>query len=564
MVNGSSPYRMGDWVIDPRQGSASRRDERVHLEPKAIELLNYLASRPGEVVSRAELLEAVWPGVIVSDEVITNAIAKLRRALGDEPKSPRIIETIPKRGYRILVPVTEALNQNARGKSLPPGLIAIVAAAAVLAVVGALLVTWYGGTGSDTAPTGHKSLPLPERPSIAVLPFVNLSDDKGQEYFVDGMTEDLITDLSRVSGLFVIARNSSFAYKGREVDLITVGRELGVRFIIEGSVRKLGDKLRINVQLLDAVSGGHLWAERFDSELNEVFSVQDRMAARVITALSVKMTSMEESYSNFQETYNPAAYQAFLKGWAAYQRDTPEDFASAIAHLEAAVKIDPAYGRALATLAAIYWDTYQKRWYRRLDISPISLSWQRANEYLEKSMVAPSPLAHKIRSSMLITNSRFDEAIKEARRAIAIDPNDPLGYVALAEALIFIGSPEEAESLVTRAMRLDPQNPVPYLSVLGKAQLVKGSLGEAISSLEEATRNSTENRLAWMALISAYGATSQTEKAKAALGVLDDLQRRDKLVSFTIANAREHWPFKVDGDRERFLDGLRKAGVSEW
>ena len=233
-------------------------------------------------------------------------------------------------------------------------------------------------------------------------------------------------------------------------------------------------------------------------------------------------------------------------------------------HFEKAVEEDPAYGRALAALSSIYWESYHKRWYRRLGVSPLSLAWQRANEYLEKSMVAPTPLAHKIASAMLVTNRRYDEAISEAERAIAIDSNDPLGYVALAEALIFTGSAEQAESLIQKAIRLDPQDPATYLAVLGKSQLIQGKFGDASLSLKRATQRNPDNRLAWMALISAYGLLGKTEEAGSAIRMLNNLQRRDKLVSFTVANAREHWPFKSKADQEQFLEGLRKAGVPKW
>ena len=556
-------YRVGEWTVEPARGLAYRRDESVHLEPKAAELLSYLASRSGQVVSRAELLDAVWPGVTVGDEVITNAVAKLRRALGDDPKSPKLIETIPKRGYQIVASACEPQTATAWR---PLSAWWRTAAAAVLLVILATGIIWLRPWGSnpDVATLIDPALPLPAKPSIAVLPFTNLSDDGQQEYFVDGMTEDLITDLSRISGLFVIARNSSFAYKGKAVDVKMVGRELGVRFIIEGSARKVGGKLRINIQLIDAVSGGHVWAERYDGNVEEVFSFQDNITAKIIAALSVEPDGLEKNLAAFQETDMPGAYEAFLKGWIAYRRETPADFATAIDHFKSAVAQDPAYGRAYAALAAIYWDTYRKLWHRRLGISPKTLTWQWAKEYLEKSMVAPTPLAHKIASAMLVANRRFDDAIAEAERAIAIDPNNPMGHLALAEVLIFSGSPAKAERLVRKAMRLDPQDPVPYLSILGKAQLGMGAVEDAVGTLEQATQRSPDNRLAWMALISACGSLGQTDRAKVAITALDKLQRRDKLISCTVAKAPEYFPFKNAGDRKIFQDGLRKAGLREW
>lgn len=559
-ISGSS-YRVGEWLIDPKRGAACRGDENVHLEPKATELLNLLASRAGEVVSRTELLDVVWRGVVVNDDVINNTVAKLRHSLQDNPKLPELIETIPKRGYRLIAPVSDA------GPKKSYSVLLVTTALFLAAVITIALVLQSVRVKENelhSAQIENEVLPLPDKPSVAVLPFVNLSDDSNQEYFVDGVTEDLIIDLSRVSGLFVIARNSSFVYKNKSIDIKTVGNELGVQYVIEGSVRKLADKLRINVQLINVETGGHLWAEHFDGNIDDVFAFQNKIAEEIVNALSVTMTGTQKNYASFQETYSPEAYEAFLKGWAAYKKETPEDYAKAITNFEIAVNADPSYGRALAAMAAVYWETYRKRWHRRLGISPLSNAWQRANENLEKSMIAPTPIAHKVASAMLMTNRRYDEAFAEAKRAIAIDPNDPLGYIALAEVFMFTGLPAKAEELIYKAMRLDPQHRVPYLQTLGLAQLEKGDVANAVHTLEQATQGSPDNRLSWMALISAYGLNNQPDKANTALTVLAKLQHNDKLVSFTVAHAREHWPFKNESDRENFLDGLRRAGVAEW
>lgn len=555
------PYQVGNWTIDPSSGVAQHGDKKVHLEPKACELLTYLALRAGQVVSRVELLEKIWPGVIVGDEVVTNTIAKLRRCLKDEPKSPRLIETLPKKGYRIIAPVTECPKGEGSSTKMFPAwikLVLVLIAAVVLVIILSVLIT----PEPDT--TDNVSYLLPGKPSIVVLPFVNLSNDSDQEYFVDGMTEDLITDLSRISGLFVIARNTSFSYKGVTINPMKLRRVLGVQYLVEGSVRKVKSKLRINIQLIDTETGRHVWTDRYDGNLDEVFTIQDKISANIVKALSVNLTDIETVYAEFQETHYPVAYEEYLKGWAAYRQGTPKSYSLAIPHFEKAIREDPSYGRALAALATVYWESYQKLWYRRIGVSPNSRIWQLANEYLDKSMVAPTPLAHKIASAMLTENRRYDEATAEAKRAIALDPNDPLGYMALADVLIFTGHAVQAEELIRRSIRLDPQGTSSYLLVLGKAQLASGKVDDALRSLEQATQLFPDNRLAWMALISAYGSTNQKEKASGAISTLNDLQQRDKLVSFTISSAREHWPFKEERDRQRFLDSLRKAGVPEW
>lgn len=556
-----SSYRVGEWTIDPGRGMARRGDESVHLEPKAVELLNYLVSRPGEVISRAELMDMVWPNVIVGDDVITNTVAKLRRSLQDNKKSSRLIETIPKRGYRV---AASAPVIGTDGSSTPVTRlhwIMLLGALLVLAVIAHL-----PGPPQDSldGETGIGTIPLPDKPSIAVLPLANLSDDNRYEYFVDGITEDLIADLSRVSNLFVIARSSSFHYKGRAVDYQEVGNELGVRYLVDGGVHKVGNKLRIDVRLVDTLNDVQTWSETYDGDITGVFAFQDELREKIVHLLSVEMTGFERDYAGFQETHKHSAYEAFLEGWAAFRRDTPEDYTKALIHFERALQEDPAYGRAFAALAAIYWETYSRRWHRRLDISPIYAVWERVNEYLERSMIAPTPLAHKVASAMLTMNRRYDEAVAEARRAIAIDSNDPLGYVALADVFNYAGVPDEAEAVIMKAMRLDPQDQGAYYMSLGIAKLVKGEAQGAIALLQRATLRSPDNRLAWMMLISAYGAIGDVEKGKAALETLDNLQRRDKLVSFTVARAREHMPFKMPDDRDRILDGLRKVGVPEW
>jgi TolB-like protein/DNA-binding winged helix-turn-helix (wHTH) protein/thioredoxin-like negative regulator of GroEL len=556
------PFRIGSWVIDPGRCVACKGGDEVRLEPKTAELVAYLASRSGTVISRGELLDAVWPGMVVGDEAITNAVAKLRKALGDDSRTNRLIETVPKRGYRVVADsLAEPVPGEARArKAAGPWMWFALVLGVVLLVW--MLVVWIGQAG-DQAPPVAETPSIPDRPSVSVLPFVNLSDDPAQEYFADGLTEDLITDLSRVSSLFVIARNSSFSYKNRALDVRQVGRELGVKYLVEGNVRKVGGDLRINIKLIDASKGGQLWGERFDGALDELFDFQEMITGRIVEALSVERTHYEEDFAAFRETNATAAYENYLKGAAEYTRGTPESFRLAITHLERAVEADPSYGRALATLAAVYWETYRNLWHRRLDISPNTQTWQRADDYLVRSMIAPTALAHKVAAEMLTFNRRYQEARKEAEVAIALDPNSPQGYVALAEVQTFMGAPEKALPLLHRAMRMDPRGHASYFFALGKAQLAMGNVTDAVASLAEAVERSPENRLAWMALLSAYGTLGDVARATRALARLDALQASDRLYSFTVSVAREHWPFARKSDRESFLYGLRKAGVPE-
>ncbi len=257
------------------------------------------------------------------------------------------------------------------------------------------------------------AFPLPDKPSIAVLPFTNMSGDPEQEYFVDGMTEDLITDLSKLSGLFVIARNSTFTYKGKPVKVRQVAEDFGVRYVLEGSVRRVGEQVRINAQLIDATTGGHLWAERYDGSLTDVFELQDKVTQKIVSALAVNLTTDEETRGMSKETDNPAAYDAFLEGWTRYRLFTPDDFVKAIPHLERAIELDPNYSRAHAALAAVYGEAYYNYWVRMIGLSPQG-TLASIKRHLQVAMQNPTPLAHQIASLMFIVEGHYDEAFAEA------------------------------------------------------------------------------------------------------------------------------------------------------
>ena len=407
------------------------------------------------------------------------------------------------------------------------------------------------------------AFPLPDKPSIAVLPFTNMSDDPEQEYFADGMTEDLITDLSKISGLFVIARNSSFSYKGQQVKVRQVAEELGVRFVLEGSVRRSGDQVRINAQLIDATTGGHLWAERYDGTLADVFGLQDTVTERIVSALAVHLTVGEEARVSRRETDDVAAYDAFLQGWEHYRRRTPGEFAKAVGYFERAVKLDQQYGRAYAALAIIYWKSWlwsvmtmspsmPSPWTRTLDI-PVVYAPDRAKEYLDMAMRNPTALAHQVASEMHWRNGQYDEAIAEAESAIALNSNDSAGYVAMAEALIFGGRSEEAFEYVEIAMRLDPFSAV-NLYLLGLGHFSLGQLEKAATLFERALERSPFNR-SWKAPLAAiYAHIGHAEEARAALGDYGG-------GTSTVRDIMDLWPFKDAGVAERFATGIVKAGV---
>ncbi|MEE8352703.1 MAG: tetratricopeptide repeat protein, partial [Rhodospirillales bacterium] len=371
----------------------------------------------------------------------------------------------------------------------------------------------------EPASIERMAFPLPDKPSIAVLPFTNLSDDPSQEYFVDGMTEDLITDLSKISGLFVIARNSSFSYKGQQVKVRQVAEELGVRYVLEGSVRRVEDQIRVNAQLVDATTGGHLWADRYDDHVDNVFALQDRITKKIFAALALKLSAGEEEKLGRKETSNIEAYDAFLKGWEFYRRWTPDDFQEALPYFQKAIELDPQYGRAYAAIASIYTESYQNAWdwSHVVGVSAEAMPGL-AGEYLKEALKYPTPLAHQVASKWYVILLFSDESIAEATRAIALDPNDSVGYAAMATALIYSGKPEEAIDFVNKAIRFDPHNTARYLFTLGMAYFGMEKFQQAVSVFERAFKLNPELGLVQRAyLTAAYMHLGEEERAMAEL-----------------------------------------------
>jgi TolB-like protein len=314
---------------------------------------------------------------------------------------------------------------------------AAVAAAVVVLIGVAGAVMWLRPwePAIEPASVERMAFPLPDKPSIAVLPFDNLSSDPEQDYFADGMTEDLITDLSRISGLFVIARNSTFVYKGRPVSVSQVAEDLGVRYVLEGSVRRVGDEMRVNAQLIDATTGGHVWADRYDGSVADIFSLQDKFIRKIVKALAVNLSEEEQEEIALGQTSNIEAREVFQKGWDSYLRYSADDNAEAISLFEAALGLDPEYGRAYAAMGMAYLRGCQLRWNKPLNMS-VATANDEAKSYLKEAQSRPSSLATVAASRINLYNNRYNAALTEATRAIAQDPNDPEAHIAMAWAMI--------------------------------------------------------------------------------------------------------------------------------
>jgi adenylate cyclase len=398
------------------------------------------------------------------------------------------------------------------------------------------------------APAG---LPLPDKPSLVVLPFVNMSGDPEQEYFSDGFTEDLTTDLAKVSGLFVIARNSAFTYKGKAVEVGEVSRKLGVRHVLEGSVRKADSQIRITAQLIDATTGGHLWSERYERPLHEIFALQDEIRQKIVTALKVKLTPEEGARFKYVPTNNLEAYDYYLRGWGLASHSTKEANVQARQMYERAIELDPQYAAAYASLSVTYWG----EWFLGWSQDPQTL--KRGFELAQKAVALDDslPVAHSVLGYVYLIKKQHEQAIAEAERAIVLDPNFADAYANLATILSTGGRPEEAIGLAKQAMRLNPHYPPIYLNALGLAYLSAGRYEEAIAPLQQALSRNPNFLSSHANLAVVYSELGREEEARA------EVAEVLRLSPVPLAVWRQRVLFKDPVVAERFLDGLRRAGL---
>ena len=396
-------------------------------------------------------------------------------------------------------------------------------------------------------------LPLPDKPSIAVLPFDNMSGDPEQEYFSDGITEDLITNLSKISGLFVIARNSTFVYKGQPTDVRRVADDLGVRYVLEGSVRKAGNRVRITAQLIDPPTGYHLWAERYDRDLTDIFALQDEITDKIVTALEVKLTESEQEKEARRYTDNLEAYDYFLRGREQFLT-TNETNAQAREMFERAIELDPSFAAAYAILSY----THFRDWFNQWSEGPQAL--ERAFEAAQKAVALDDslPLARAYLAWVYVMKKQHEAAIAEANRAIELDPNFSEGYARLGAILTLSGRPEESVSLLEKAMRLDPHYPPTHLFFLGHAYYALGKYEEAIVALQRSLTRAPTSITPHRTLAVIFSELGRMEEARAEVAEMLKISPH-----VSLGGQKERIPFKDQAVLARYLDGLRKAGLPE-
>jgi TolB-like protein/Tfp pilus assembly protein PilF len=515
-------------ILDLDRRELRRGCKAIPVEPQVFDLLVYLAQNHDRVVSKDDLIGSVWDGRIVSESTFSSRINAARKAIGDNGKEQRLVRTIPRRGFRF------------------------VGAVQVQPADGSRQVT--EARSAEIQEPARMALPLPDRPAIAVLPFTNMSDDPVQEYFSDGISEDIITALSKLRWFFVIARNSSFIYKGKAVHMKQVAAELGVGYVVEGSIRKSGDRVRITVQLNDVTTGSHVWAEHYDRELTDVFTVQDEITEAIVAAIEPQIYAAENFRARRKPPNNMDAWDLVMRALSHYWGVTGEDNVAAQALLEKAIAIDPDYGQALGLLATSHSFCAHMGW--SAPATAVTIAERAAQAAVRAD--GEDPWAHHALAGVHLARRRFDDSLSEFELALQLNPNFSLaqGYYGLA--LSYCGRWEEGDAAARRALRLSPRDPVSaiYYGVAAYAQFVGRNYAEAMRLSREGLRQRGDFVGAHRVLTAAAGMAGQAEVARLAL---QDLRRAQPNIS--LAWIASEMPWRDHADSEHYLQGLRGAGL---
>ncbi len=575
------PFWVGEWRVDPATRRLSSGDVEVKLEPKVMQVLIRLAQNPGKVLSRESLEATVWAGTVVGYDALAASIIKLRKAFNDDSHHPRYIETVSKNGYRLIAPVTTDLELESSGQGSEPTttedlqpdaatpaqlrrgwrsnkLIVVAAGLLLIILVGLLLQTRIH------TPSSHSSTQLTTRSkpatsssqiSVVVLPFENLSGESNQDYFSEGITDDIITDLLKVKGLRVIARQSAYFYKSKTYTLADVRRELGVKYVVQGSVQKSGERLRINIKLTDVAEGRHIWADRFDGKVSNVFAMEDDITKQVNHAMSVTLSSQESANLAKRPSTSFAAYDAFLLGQKLYRDRTKESYYETVDAYKRAIELDPNFARAYGALGVTYTDGYLYGW----SDTTIKDTQDRALQLANKAykLDPTSPQVNWSLGFVHIFRKEYAKAEEAAHRAITLSPNYADAYGLLAFIANWRNKPDDAIQYIKKAMSLNPYYTFDYPLNLGIANYELGHYTEAVTELKNALQRNETSFYSNLFLIVTY----------VRLGNIDDAewQVQQLLVQWPQMTLTQVTTYYLSFEDKHLLksmeDDLRKAGL---
>lgn len=575
-------FRLGPWLVDPGAGQIGRGETVVRVEPKAMDVLVYLAEHQGQVVSREELEREVWRGALVGYDAVTGTVIKLRKALDDDAREPRYIATIPKRGYRLLPGLVQALesttNEPPPGQSQPgptgsvagptepapsrpprplaPSRTPWTRTAAIglsLALVLALAIGLL--TRQGRAPEPAPLLPrTTDLPSLVVLPFANLAGDPDEQHVIDGLTEGLIANLAKIAGLRVIAPSSAFAFAGVEADPREAAEQLGVRYVLQGSLRRSGDRLRVTAKLVDTGSGAHLWAEQFDGGAQDLFALQDQVAEGTARALSLKLTAEERRGLAARPTTHFEAYDDYLRGRIIYASLSRRENEQARALYRRAIEKDPRFALAYAGLAQTYIDDFRGGGNKDKAVTAAE-----AGRLAERALALDKELPQAHFASGYVDLYGLGDhaaAIAKARRALELNPNFADAYALLASAYFFAGELDKIFDLDQEAMRLNPAASFLYHVHLGRRDYLEGRYREALDTFLIAAAKDANYLPTHVWLAATYAKLGDRDSAEWSAEQVRTLEP-----GFSVEEWVARWPFKKPEHRALLIGGLKEAGL---
>ena len=512
-----------DYRLDTDRRELTHGSKLISVGPQVFDLLVDLLQNRDRVVSKDDLIESIWGGRIVSKSTLTSHINAVRKAVGDNGKEQRLIRTIPRKGVRFIGDVQE---QSATTVGLP------------------------------IREVPKPSLALPDIPSIAVLPFNNLSCNSEQDYFADGMVEDIITALSRIPWLFVIARNSSFTYKGQAVDVKQVGRALGVRYVLEGGVRKSASRIRVTGQLIDASTGLHIWADRFEGAVEDIFSLQDQMTASVVGELLPKLEQAEIARVKFKPTDSLDAYDYYLRAMMYFYQRTPQANSEALRLFYAAIELDTNFASAYGMAAWCHAWRKMNAWMkdRGTEIAEGLRLARRAVELGRDNAIALARGGHAI----AFLGHDVETGVALLDRAIAVNPNLALAWYLSGWLRAYNGEPDIAIERLGRAMRYSPVDPLLYhMKVgIGFAHLLACHFNEAAAWANDAFRDEPNYLPAAIVFAASSAHAGRMEDAVHAMARLRQISPL-----LNASNLKDLWPFRRPEDFTTWFEGLQKAGL---
>ena len=563
-----SSFSVGDWQVDVGANRLRHGNKEVKVESRVMEVLVYLANRPGELVTREALERDVWAGRVVSYESLTSIINKLRKAFGDSARNPRVIETVSKKGYRFIgvvgttspepqggISQSPIAGPNVQTKNYTSQLIFWVPVALVIVLAISLYTVLKSTKESDSSENLITVLSGETTQSLTVLPFVDISSDTSKRYLGDGITEDLTTALSRISGFFVVSRSSAMLYKDQAIDVKKVAEQLGVNYVVEGSVQREGDNIRINAYLIDGKTGFQLWAQQYDRRVTDIFKVQDSITRKIVEALSVKLTEEDKKRTAQRYTISFDAYDTFLQGQVYYVRHTIEDNHKARELFQHAIELDPQFARAYSASALTYSAEYRYGWSddRQAALKDAQLLAEKAVD-----IDGQLPQAYWVLGYIYLQQRKYDKAISAAKQAIKLNPNFADGFATLGVSYIYAGDPENGMLMMQQALRLSPEYPAPYASALGQAYYFLERYDDAISILKQAIDRNVNLLTSHVFYIASLSRTGKLEEASWAA-----VQFKSLAPDFNLDDIGEMFPIN---DRKILINikaDLQRAGIQE-